>query len=134
MDELLGNLDAEGGDDSASEEGSEDDGDYQSGASSHSGDSDDSEVEESGDEGEGDGEDKPVKSKKRKERGGGGGGEKKEKRVKKGSSAGVPPAGKKAKRPKDKMLLKVCWLRTCSSLKKRERAFWLRIQACLPLR
>ena len=63
MDELLGNLDAEGGDDSASEEGSEDDGDYQSGASSHSGDSDDSEVEESGDEGDGDGEDKPVKSK-----------------------------------------------------------------------
>jgi structure-specific recognition protein 1 len=54
MDELLGNLEGEG--DSGSEEGSEDDGDYHSGASSHSGDSDDSGVDESGSEGEGAGD------------------------------------------------------------------------------
>jgi structure-specific recognition protein 1 len=54
MDELLGNLEGEG--DSGSEEGSEDDGDYHSGASSHSGDSDDSGVDESGSEDEGAGD------------------------------------------------------------------------------
>jgi structure-specific recognition protein 1 len=64
MDELLGQLDGEGGDDSEGSDGSEDDGDYKSGASSHSGDSDDSGVEESGSEagdaGSDDGESKKV--------------------------------------------------------------------------
>lgn len=52
MDDLLGGLEGEGGEDSADESGSEDDGDYESGNSSRSGDSDDSGV--SSDEGSGD--------------------------------------------------------------------------------
>lgn len=59
MDDLLGQLEGEGGDDSADESGSEDDGDYEGGNSSKSGDSDDSGVssdEGSGNEGSADGD------------------------------------------------------------------------------